>query len=168
MMLKYFKLSFSIRLLWQSRVTSKSPMFAICFTSCPTAVDALTQLYLRQVARKTPMPSEKQSNLQNKKIARKTAATLYFISGFPCTISRNFCDESQLKLRCRISHSQRKSDNLPQRHCPFRYLYAFCQHISLHDTFACLTWQIVAYCLCFRYQSVNETFARKRLGTTNV
>lgn len=115
MILKYFKLSFSIRLLWQSRVTSKSPMFAICFTSYPTAVDALTQLYLRQVARKAPMQSEKQSNRQNKKVARKTAATLYFISSFPCTISRNFCDESQLKLRCRISHSQRKSDNLPRR-----------------------------------------------------
>ena len=98
MMLKYFKLSFSIRLLWQFRVTSKSPMFAICFTSYPTAVDALTQLYLRQVARKAPMQSEKQSNRQNKKIARKTAATLYFISSFPCTISRNFCDESQSKF----------------------------------------------------------------------
>ena len=98
MILKYFKLSFSIRLLWQSRVTSKSPMFAICFTSCPTAVDALTQLYLRQVARKAPMQSEKQSNRQNKKAARKTAATLYFISNFPYTISRNFFDESQSKL----------------------------------------------------------------------
>ena len=49
-MLKYFKLSFSIRLLWQSSDTPKSPMFAICFTSYPTAVDALTQLHLRQVA----------------------------------------------------------------------------------------------------------------------
>ena len=149
MMLKYFKLSFSIRLRRQFRVTSKSPMFAICFTSYPTAVDALTQLYLRQVARKAPMQSEKQSNRQ-KKIARKTAATLYFISSFPCTISRNFCDESQLKLRCRISHSQRKSDNLPQRHCPFRYLCDFCQHISLYDTFTRLTQQTVAYYLCFQ------------------
>lgn len=168
MILKYFKLSFSIRLLWQSRVTSKSQMFAICFTSCPTAVDALTQLYLRQVARKAPMQSEKHSNRQNKKVARKTAATLYFISSFPCTISRNFCDESQLKLRCRISHSQRKSDNFSQRHCPFRYLCDFCRHISLYDNFACLTWLTVAYYLCFRHQSVNETFARIRLGTTNV
>ncbi len=98
MMLKYFKLSFSIRLLWQSRDTPKSPMFAICFTSYPTAVDALTQLYLRQVARKAPMQSEKHSNRKNKKAARKTAATLYFISSFPCTISLNFCDESQSKL----------------------------------------------------------------------
>lgn len=97
MMLKYFKLSFSIRLLWQSRDTPKSPMFAICFTSCPTAVDAITQLYLRQVARKAPMPPEKQSNRQNKKIARKTAATLYFISNFPCTISRNFFRRKPIK-----------------------------------------------------------------------
>lgn len=83
MMLKYFKLSFSIRLLWQSRDTPKSPMFAICFTRYPTAVDALAQLYFRQVARKAPMQSEKQSNRQ-KKIARKTAATL-FVNIFPYT-----------------------------------------------------------------------------------
>lgn len=150
MMLKYFKLSFSIRLLWQSRVTSKSPMFAICFTSCPTAVDAITQPYFHQVAVKHQCNPKNNPIGKTKKIARKTAATLYFISGFPCTISRNFCDESQLKLRCRISHSQRKSDNLPQRHCPFRYLCDFCQHISLYDTFACLTCLTVVYYLCFR------------------
>ena len=150
MMLKYFKLSFSIRLLWQSRVTSKSPMFAICFTSYPTAVDALTQQYLRQVARKAPMQSEKQSNRQNKKNRSQNSGDFVFISSFPCTISRNFCDESQLKLRCRISHSQRRNDNFPQCHCPFRYLCDFCRHISLYDTFACLTWLTVVYYLCFR------------------
>ena len=150
MMLKYFKLSFSIRLLWQSRVTSKSPMFAICFTSYPTAVDALTQLHLRQVARKTPMPSEKQSNRQNKKNRSQNSGDFVFYIGFPCTISRNFCDESQLKLRCRISHSQRRNDNFPQCHCPFRYLCDICRHISLYDTFTCLTWLTVVYYLCFR------------------
>lgn len=105
---------------------------------------------------------------KTKKIARKTTATLYFISSFPCTISLNFFDESQLKLRCQISHSQRENDNFPQRHSPFRYLCDFCRHISLYDTFICLTWQTVAYYLCFRHQSVNVTFARKRFGTTNV
>lgn len=73
-----------------------------------------------------------------------------------------------IKTHCQISHSQRKSDNFPQRHCPFRYLCDICRHISLYDTFACLTWQTVAYYLCFRHQSFNVTFARKRLGTTNV
>ena len=146
-MLKYFKLSFSIRLRRQFRVTSKSPMFAICFTSYPTAVDALTQLYLRQVARKAPMQSEKQSNRQNKKVARKTAATLYFISSFPCTISRNFFDVSQSKFI--VEFLTRKGETTIFHHCPFRYLCDFCQHISLYDTFARLTQQTVAYYVCF-------------------
>lgn len=162
MMLKYFKLSFSIRLLWQSRDTPKSPMFAICFASCPTAVDALTQLYFRQVARKAPMQSEKQ------KSRSQNSGDFVFVLIFPCTISRNFCDESQSKFIVDLLHSQRKSDNFSQRHYPFRYLCDICRHISLYDTFVCLTWQTVAYYLCFRHQSVNVTFARKRLGTTNV
>ena len=151
MILKYFKLSFSIRLLWQSRVTSKSQMFAICFTSCPTAVDALTQLYLRQVARKAPMQSEKQSNRQNKKkIARKTAATLYLYC-FSLYDFSQFLRRKPIKTSLsNFSLATKKNDNFPQRHCPFQYLCDFCRHISLYDTFACLTWQTVAYYLCFR------------------
>ena len=99
MMLKYFKLSFSIRLLWQSRVTSKSPMFAICFTSYPTAVDALTQLYLRQVARKAPMQSEKQSNRQNKKNRSQNSGDFVFYIEF------SMHDFSQLLRRKSIKTS---------------------------------------------------------------
>lgn len=143
-------------------------MFAICFTICPTAVDAITQLYFRQVARKAPMQSEKQSNRQNKKNRSQNSGDFVFVLIFPYTISRNFFDESQSKFIVELLHSQRKSDNFPQRHCPFRYLCNFCRHISLYDTFACLTWLTVTYYLCFRHQSFNVTFARKRLDTTNV
>ena len=162
MMLKYFKLSFSIRLLWQSRDTPKSPMFAICFASCPTAVDALTQLYLRQVARKAPMQSEKQ------KSRSQNSGDFVFYIEFSLFDFSQLLRRKSIKTHCRIAYSQRKNDNFPQRHSPFRYLYAFCRHISLYDTFECLTWLTVVYCLCFRYQSVNVTITRIRLGTTNV
>ena len=111
--------------------------------------------------RKTIQSEKQKSRSQN-------SGDFVFVLIFPYTISRNFCDESQSKFIVELLHSQRKSDNFPQRHCPFRYLCNFCRHISLYDTFACLTWLTVTYYLCFRHQSFNVTFARKRLDTTNV
>lgn len=99
MMLKYFKLSFSIRLRRQFRVTSKSPMFAICFTSYPTAVDALTQLYLRQVARKAPMQSKKTIQSAKQKSRSQNSGDFVFYIEF------SMHDFSQLLRRKSIKTS---------------------------------------------------------------
>lgn len=144
MILKYFKLSFSIRLrrrpvLHPSR---RSLSYVLQVTLLPSTL-LRNYTYVKLHVKHQCHPKNIPIGKTKKSLAKQRRLCI--------CIDFSLHDFSQLfrrkpiKTHCQISHSQQKSDNFPQRHCPFRYLCDFCRHIPLYDTFACLTWLTVVY-----------------------
>ena len=167
MMLKYFKLSFSIRLRRRPviRQSRRSLSYVLQVALLPSTLlrnHTSVKLHVKHQChpKNNPIGKTKKPLAKQRRLCICIDFSLYDFS----QLLRRKSIKTSLS-NCLLATEKRQFFTTS---LSFRYLCDFCRHISLYDTFACLTWQIVAFYLCFRHQSVNETFARKRLGTTNV